>query len=71
MTKKHSGKQTVTLMTDAYSQMLTFKSYQTMSLLFSFFFSFHVRSLFSVIDCFMSDIKSNAWSTKRIMGRFD
>lgn len=39
MTKKHSGKQTVTLMTDAYSQMLTFKSYQTMSLLLFFFFS--------------------------------
>lgn len=34
-------------------------------------FSSHVRSLFSVIDCFMSDIKSNAWSMKRIMGRFD
>lgn len=34
-------------------------------------FSSHVLSLFSVIDCFMSDIKSNTWSTKHIMGRFD
>lgn len=32
---------------------------------------FHVLSLFSVIDCFMPDIKSNAWPTKRIIGRFD
>lgn len=38
------------------------------------FFShpFFMCSLFfSVIDCFTLDIKSNAWPTKRIIGRFD